>query len=54
MSLQPSLKILILRHRLALALSASLAALGSALGLLPYYLVYLVSDSPLTGNPGCF
>jgi ATP-binding cassette subfamily B protein len=51
MSPQPSLKALILRHRLALALSAILAALGSALGLLPYYLVYLVSREVIGQDP---
>ncbi|MEL6320176.1 MAG: ABC transporter ATP-binding protein, partial [Cyanobacteria bacterium J06626_14] len=38
-----SLKRLILRRRLALALSGLFAAVGTALGLVPYYLIYLVS-----------
>ncbi|NJL38929.1 MAG: ABC transporter ATP-binding protein [Leptolyngbyaceae cyanobacterium RM2_2_4] len=39
----PSLRRLVVRQRLSLALSGILAALGAALGLVPYYLIYLVS-----------
>ncbi|MEO1350910.1 MAG: ABC transporter ATP-binding protein [Cyanobacteria bacterium J06635_15] len=38
-----SFKQVVLRQRLTLALSGLLAAIGAALGLVPYYLIYLVS-----------
>ncbi|MEM6449189.1 MAG: ABC transporter ATP-binding protein [Cyanobacteria bacterium P01_D01_bin.105] len=40
---QQSINRLILRQRLFLALSALFAVIGAALGLVPYYLIYLVS-----------
>ncbi|MEN9223123.1 MAG: ATP-binding cassette domain-containing protein, partial [Thermostichus sp. BF3_bins_97] len=46
-----SLKALILRRRVALALSGILSALGAGLGLLPYYLVYLVSREVIGRHP---
>ncbi|NEP61681.1 MAG: ABC transporter ATP-binding protein [Symploca sp. SIO2G7] len=39
----PSLRRLVLRQRVSLVLSGLLAAVGAALGLVPYYLIYLVS-----------
>jgi ATP-binding cassette subfamily B protein len=40
---KPSLRQLVMRQRVSLALSGILSALGAALGLVPYYLIYLVS-----------
>ena len=39
----PSLRQLVMRQRVSLAVSGLLSALGAALGLVPYYLIYLVS-----------
>jgi|GEM_PF-141 len=40
---KPTLRRLVMRQRVALILSGILAAIGAALGLVPYYLIYLVS-----------
>ncbi|MEM9215826.1 MAG: ABC transporter ATP-binding protein, partial [Cyanobacteria bacterium P01_F01_bin.150] len=47
-----SLKPLILKRKVALALSGILAAVGAALGLVPYYLIYLVSLRLFDGAVG--